>query len=78
MRIMSATLLSDIEEFLSETGMSPYRFGFESVKNGRLVERLREGRTPGGKTVRVWPDTEAQIRAYMRLEKSRSSTRAEA
>lgn len=67
---MNTSLLSDIENFLAETGMSPYRFGFESVKNGRLVERLREGRTPGGKPARVWPETEMQIRAYMRAHQS--------
>ncbi|MFC0246820.1 hypothetical protein ACFOLL_13105 [Falsochrobactrum ovis] len=61
---MSTKLLNDIEEFLSETGMSAYTFGFEAVRNGRLVERLRMGR-------RVWPETQAEIRAFMRVERSK-------
>lgn len=55
---MRTQLISDIDAFLQETGMGEYRFGFEAVKNGRLVERLREGG-------RVWPETETQIRAFM-------------
>ncbi len=55
---MQSTLLSDIEAFLAKTGMSPFQFGFKAIKNGRLVERLRAGG-------RVWPETEAHIRAFM-------------
>lgn len=62
---MSTNLLSDIEAFLRETGMDGYRFGLLAVKNGRLVERLRKGQTPKGKPVRIWPETETQVRAFM-------------
>ena len=56
---MTTTLLSDIDQFLSRHDMADYRFGWLAVKNGRLVERLRDGR-------RVWPETEMQVRAFMR------------
>lgn len=68
---MNTTLLSEIDAFLEETGMAPYRFGYLAVKNGRLVERLRAGQTPGGRPVRIWPDTEKQIRAFIRAERAK-------
>lgn len=58
----NAPLLSEIDAFLSETGMSAYRFGFLAVKNGRLVERLRDNK-------RIWPDTEVEVRAFIRSRK---------
>jgi hypothetical protein len=61
---MSAPLLSDIDDFLRETGMSPGYFGWRAASNWRLVERLRDGR-------RIWPETEAQIRDFMISERSR-------
>ena len=62
---MSNQLLSDIEDFLARTGISADRFGLLAAKNSRLVERLRAGRK-GGKAARVWPETEIEIRAFMR------------
>jgi len=56
---MTQKLLSDIHAFMAETGLSPFRFGILAVKNGRLVDRLRDGG-------RVWPETEIAIRAFMR------------
>ena len=67
---MSAQLLSDIESFLQSTGMSAFRFGLLAARNGRLVERLRKPRA-NGKPARVWPETEIEIRAFMRQERSR-------
>jgi len=65
-------LLKDIEAFLAETGMSEPNF-CRSVGNGRLFERLR-GVGVRGKSGRVWPETEAEIRAFMiahrRMEKA--------
>lgn len=55
---MKSTLLPEIETFLTETGMGAFRFGIKAANNGRLVERLRDGR-------RVWPETEEQVRAYI-------------
>jgi hypothetical protein len=66
---MKADLLNDIDEYLLETGLSEYRFGILAARNGRLVERLRAGRTPGGKPVRIWPETEQKIRDYMSRER---------
>lgn len=66
---MRNTLLNDIDAFRRETGMTEYRFGFLAVKNGRLVERLRKGG-------RIWPDTEAQVRAFMRQYKADNRRRA--
>jgi hypothetical protein len=44
--------------------MGDFRFGLLSSRNGRLLERLRAGR-------RVWPETEAQVRAFMITERRR-------
>jgi hypothetical protein len=54
----NAHLLQEIDTFLAETGRGEYRFGLIAAGNGRLVERLREGR-------RVWPETEMKVRAYI-------------
>lgn len=61
---MNPKLLSDIDKFLAETGMGDFRFGWLATRNGRLLERLRAGR-------RVWPETEAQARAFMISERKR-------
>lgn len=68
---MSGSLLNEIEHFLSETGMSEAQFQ-RAVGNGRLFERLR---TIGkrGRPGRVWPETEAQVRAFMIAERQRKS-----
>lgn len=73
---MSSDLLSEIERFLDETGMGEHRFGILAVKNGRLVERLRAGKTPGGKTARIWPETETQVRAFMIAQRRQKATAA--
>lgn len=73
---MNDTLLSEIEAFLQETGMGEYRFGIRAARNGRLVERLRVGETPKGKPSRIWPETEAEIRAFMRTERQRRQVAA--
>lgn len=64
--IMSKKLLDEIETFLSETGTGAFRFGIKATRNGRLVERLRAGG-------RVWPETENEVRAFMRLERDKLS-----
>jgi hypothetical protein len=72
MLAMNDTLLSEIETFLNETGMGEYRFGLKAVRNGRLVERLRQGTTPErGRPVWVRPETERQIRDFMAAERAR-------
>ncbi|MGL2349725.1 hypothetical protein ACOWKN_06535, partial [Helicobacter pylori] len=54
-----SALIKDIELFLTNNKMSPYTFGFKSIKNGRLVSRLRQGG-------RIWPETEIRIRTFMK------------
>lgn len=61
---MRQNLITEIKDFLAETGLSAYRFGFLAVRNGRLVERLESGK-------RVWPETEAEVRAFIRAERRR-------
>lgn len=63
---MSKSLLTEIEAFMSDYGLSAYRFGILAAKNGRLVDRLRAGR-------RIWPETEVEIRAFM-MSKRRAAT----
>lgn len=65
---MTTTLLADIEAFLRETGMGEYRFGIRAARNGRLLQRLRAGRA-GGKSARVWPETEDEIRNFISQER---------
>lgn len=55
---MTKTLLSEIDEFQAEVGMSDYQVGWKAIKNGRLVERLRAGG-------RVWPEQEERVRAFI-------------
>jgi len=74
---MHSTLLSDIEAFLLETGMGEYRFGLLAARNGRLVERLRSRSTEKrGKPVRVWPETEEQVRDFMAAERAKRGVAA--
>jgi hypothetical protein len=42
---MSDDLRQEVRDFLAESKMSPGYFGLQAVKNGRLVERLEEGKT---------------------------------
>jgi len=67
---MSDVLLTEIEKFLSDTGMGEYRFGLRAARNGRLIERLRAGTTPTGKPVWIRPETVEQIREFMRAERA--------
>lgn len=70
---MEAHLITEIDKFLAETGMGEYRFGLLAAKNGRLVERLRQGTTPKGKPVLVRPETEQQVRAFIAERRAGSS-----
>lgn len=55
---MNTELLPEIDRFLAKHEMSDYRFGYLAVRNGRLVERLRNGG-------RVWPETVEAVRQFM-------------
>lgn len=65
--------------------MSEGRFGFKACRNARLVEQLEgrptivngKKRTPT-KPGRVWPETEAKIRAFMIVEREKRAGRVAA
>lgn len=63
---MKKTLLSEIDAFRAISGLSDYTFGLRAARNGRLVQRLRDGG-------RVWPETEAMVRSFIRSEMKRLS-----
>lgn len=52
-------LMTEIEAFLSTTGMGASYFGKVAAGNSELVARLR-------KDGRVWPETAAKVRGFMR------------
>lgn len=58
---MSKDLIREIDAFLAEFSIGEYHFGLLAAKNGRLVERLREGGE-------ILPRTEKKIREFMRNE----------
>ena len=60
----SDPLLSEIEAFLSDTGMGVSYFGKQADGNSEIVQRLRNGR-------RVWPETETRLRAFILAERRR-------
>lgn len=59
-------LLSEIEAFLTATGMGESYFGKLAAGNSELVARLRNQR-------RVWPETERKIRSFMKAYGVRNS-----
>jgi hypothetical protein len=52
------SLIKEIDAFKQRSGLSDFRIGFLAARNGRLVERLRNGG-------RVWPETEDRIRSFI-------------
>ncbi|MBD8638251.1 MULTISPECIES: hypothetical protein [unclassified Sphingomonas] len=52
------SLLDAIDEFVVLHGMSPITFGRLAMKDPHFVRDIRGGR-------RVWPETDAKIRAFM-------------
>ena len=59
-------LLSDIEAFLVEFGVSPTKFGLAAINDGHLVKNLR-----GGASVTL--RTADKVRAYMAEQRRASS-----
>ena len=62
-------LLSDVTDFLAETGMGASYFGKISSGNSELVSRLKRGG-------RVWPDTEKKVRSFMRSQRAKAKESA--
>lgn len=58
-----------VEGFLSRTGMAPSRFGDEACNDRRFVFDLRDGRSPGLKTI-------DKVDAYMAAKKAQSERAA--
>lgn len=58
-------LLSEIDAFLAECGMSERTFGFQAANNFALVPRLRAAKAEGRKA-RIWPETADEVRSYIR------------
>lgn len=60
-----AQLLSEIDEFLTESGMSPTTFGTKALKDPGFVFDMREkgkARSPSGRTA-------SKIREFMALQR---------
>jgi tRNA-dihydrouridine synthase len=54
-------LLSAVERFAAENGMSEITFGRKAMNDPHFVRQLREGR-------RCWPETEGRVRDFMRQQ----------
>jgi hypothetical protein len=52
------SLLTDVERFIKTANMAESAFGRGAVNDWKFVRGLRGGR-------RVWPETEAKVRAFM-------------
>lgn len=61
---MPKPILTELEAFRRETGLSEHRIGIIIANNGRLFERMRSNG-------RVWPETEALIRASLAAERAK-------
>lgn len=68
---MRQDLLHEIETFLRSQGIGEHRFGILAARNGRLVERLRNGG-------RIWPDTEERVRAFMAARRAPAESASDA
>src|SRR5262245_51532065 len=59
MHTLARALLTEIEAFLGETGLTPTKFGLAAVNDGHLVANLRRGNS-------VTLKTADRVRAFMR------------
>ncbi|MGV0964219.1 MAG: hypothetical protein ACOYBT_10045 [Polynucleobacter sp.] len=57
------SLLADIDAFLERTSMAESALGRAAVNDWKFVRSVREGR-------RLWPETEAKVRDFMREYRS--------
>lgn len=55
-------LITEIDDFLSLTGMGESYLGKAACGNSEVVKRLRAGR-------RVWPETAQKLRGFMRARR---------
>lgn len=52
-------LIHDIDAFCKAHNMTPWQFGVLALNDKPFVKQVRDGR-------RVWPETEAKVRDFMR------------
>lgn len=64
-----ADLIRDIDAFCEKQGMSPWQFGVLALNDKPFVKQVRAGR-------RVWPETEARVRHFMRTYRPSSQDAA--
>lgn len=65
----AAPILDEIDAYLRETGMGASYFGKVATGNSELVARLRAGG-------RVWPETEAKVRDFIKAERRKARAAA--
>jgi hypothetical protein len=62
-------LLTEIEGFLAESGVSPTKFGLAAVNDGHLIKNLRGGASVTLKTAdkvrATWPAAQPSLRSPM-------------
>ena len=63
------SILDEIDAFLAASGMGASYFGKVATGNSELVARLRAGG-------RVWPETEAKVRDFIKAERRKARAAA--
>ena len=64
MRAMAhQTFLAEIEAFIAQHGMAESTFGREALGDWKLISELRGDNRSRAR--RLWPETEAKVRAFM-------------
>lgn len=58
----SDPILTEIDAFLSDTGMGASYFGKKAVGNSEVVARLRAGG-------RIWPETRDKLRTFIHAKR---------
>lgn len=67
----SDPILTEIDAFLSDTGMGASYFGKKAVGNSEVVARLRAGG-------RIWPETRDKLRDFIHAKRTSESKRGAA
>lgn len=52
------SLLSEVDKFLTKTGMAASTLGIKSLNDSKAITRLRAGK-------RMWPETIIKLRQFM-------------
>jgi hypothetical protein len=62
---MHTDILTAVEKFIADSGLSDHRAGILLARNGRLLERLRDPKR------RIWPDTADAVIAAVEREREK-------